>query len=289
MKFERYALPFFLSFGIHLIVFAASPGDLFHRREDGSGVQAIRLQIVERGKVALVEMEGSDFDGNDEASGFFDPSPEKGPTTIGSKRGKEEEAVSVTRDDNPMMMAETGAQPLSAPVKGEQQGDGLKKAGARTMRDEVPELHRRVDMHPPEEEMTSSPGKIERQEEEGHRFEETPPATGTGHRFGHKVEGREKDGRGTFSPPAIDFVPEPVYPSYSRKHGEEGVVMIVVDIDRMGRGSKIEVLRSSGYRRLDMSAVTAIGRARFLPAKRGGVPVPSRKKLAVRFFLKDVD
>jgi protein TonB len=94
-------------------------------------------------------------------------------------------------------------------------------------------------------------------------------------------------GRAPFSsPPIIASIPEPKYPEVSRRHGEEGVVMLSVAIDERGRGGEIEVLSSSGYGRLDRAAISALKRARFVPANESGRAVSSVKKIAIRFSLK---
>lgn len=94
-------------------------------------------------------------------------------------------------------------------------------------------------------------------------------------------------GEGIATPPVIASMPEPEYPEFSRRRGEEGVVMLEVAVDEQGRGLQVDVLRSSGHRRLDRAAVSALSRARFFPAKEGGRAVPSVKKIAVRFSLEE--
>ncbi|NIO16127.1 MAG: TonB family protein [Deltaproteobacteria bacterium] len=96
-------------------------------------------------------------------------------------------------------------------------------------------------------------------------------------------------GGGITTPPVIASMPEPEYPEFSRRRGEEGVVMLEVAVDEQGRGLQVDVLRSSGHGRLDRAAVSALSRARFFPAKEGGRAVSSVKKIAVRFSLKEAD
>lgn len=68
--------------------------------------------------------------------------------------------------------------------------------------------------------------------------------------------------------------PLPVYPPMSRRLGEQGVVVLRVLIDTNGRAVDVEVQRSSGSARLDQAALQAIREWRFIPARRGGKPVP---------------
>jgi len=80
---------------------------------------------------------------------------------------------------------------------------------------------------------------------------------------------------------------KPVYPRHCRIHGEEGTVVLSVEVAADGRPGVVAVVESSGHTRLDEAAVEALRRARFLPATRGGRPVPSVKRVAVAFRLRD--
>lgn len=82
-------------------------------------------------------------------------------------------------------------------------------------------------------------------------------------------------------------VPRPRYPRYSRRHGEEGTVVLSVEIRADGQRGKIEIVSSSGYSRLDWAAVQALERATFIPARVGDKPVSSRKRVAFTFRLED--
>jgi periplasmic protein TonB len=68
--------------------------------------------------------------------------------------------------------------------------------------------------------------------------------------------------------------PLPVYPAMSRRLGEQGVVVLRVLIDANGRAVDVQIQRSSGSGRLDQAALEAIREWRFVPARRGGKPVP---------------
>jgi protein TonB len=82
---------------------------------------------------------------------------------------------------------------------------------------------------------------------------------------------------------------KPKYPLYSRIHGEEGTVVLSVEIDESGRCGKIDVVGSSGCRRLDQAAIEALRRTPFKPASRAGKPVPSTKRIAIVFRLQDAE
>ncbi len=79
--------------------------------------------------------------------------------------------------------------------------------------------------------------------------------------------------------------PAPVYPSLSRKRGEQGVVLLRVHVLADGRADQLEVLQSSGYERLDDAALRAVKRWQFVPAKLGEEAVAAWVRVPVRFDL----
>ena len=64
----------------------------------------------------------------------------------------------------------------------------------------------------------------------------------------------------------------PVYPAMSKRIGEQGRVVVRVLISVDGVPQQAEVHQSSGFGRLDRSAVEAAMRSRYVPLKRGGIP-----------------
>lgn len=50
----------------------------------------------------------------------------------------------------------------------------------------------------------------------------------------------------------------PEYPAISRRKGEEGRVLLRVDLDETGRISSIKIKESSGFKRLDEAGLTAV-------------------------------
>ena len=67
--------------------------------------------------------------------------------------------------------------------------------------------------------------------------------------------------------------PAPAYPSISRRLKEEGIVELLVLILPDGSVGEIKIKVSSGYPRLDKTAVAAVKRWTYLPAKRGDTPI----------------
>jgi len=74
-----------------------------------------------------------------------------------------------------------------------------------------------------------------------------------------------------------DCIPE--YPPGARRANETGTVQLSYLIDVDGKVLESKIDRSSGYRRLDEAAKTALALCKFTPATVEGRPVRSRKKV----------
>ena len=80
------------------------------------------------------------------------------------------------------------------------------------------------------------------------------------------------------TPPVYDAAslnnPQPAYPRLSQKLGEQGRVVLRVLVNASGRAERVEVRTSSGFSRLDDSAVETVKNSwKFIPAKRGDEPL----------------
>jgi protein TonB len=80
--------------------------------------------------------------------------------------------------------------------------------------------------------------------------------------------------------------PRPAYPSLSRRLREEGTVLLNVLIRADGSVAEVEIKQSSGFKRLDDTAVKAVRQWRYLPARRGNQPVDAWHLQPVEFSLK---
>jgi len=80
--------------------------------------------------------------------------------------------------------------------------------------------------------------------------------------------------------------PAPSYPPLSRRLGEEGKVVLRVFVESSGLPSRVEVRTSSGFERLDKSAVVAVGRWKFIPARLGTEVVGAWVLVPIIFSLK---
>jgi len=94
-------------------------------------------------------------------------------------------------------------------------------------------------------------------------------------------------GTGKSNSATISVLSKPEYPRYSRIHGEEGTVVLEVEVTAEGRPGKVSVIHSSGYQRLDDAALNALEKAEFIPARTLGKPVISTKRIAIRFNIKE--
>lgn len=63
--------------------------------------------------------------------------------------------------------------------------------------------------------------------------------------------------------------PPPPYPKLSRRRGEQGKVVLAVEIDIEGRSSQAVIHQSSGHHRLDRAALETVLKWRFIPGKKG--------------------
>lgn len=75
------------------------------------------------------------------------------------------------------------------------------------------------------------------------------------------------------------------YPPLSRRRGEEGSVELSFDISKSGNISNIQIIQSSGHKRLDKAAIQAISGARFNPAEQFGKPIDSTLSQTFTFRL----
>ena len=77
--------------------------------------------------------------------------------------------------------------------------------------------------------------------------------------------------------------PRPEYPAEARLQHEQGVVLVNVEVGADGRPGEVTLAGSSGFPMLDNAALSAVRRWVFEPARAGGLAVPSRVEVPVRF------
>jgi TonB family protein len=80
--------------------------------------------------------------------------------------------------------------------------------------------------------------------------------------------------------------PVPAYPSLSKRLGEEGKVILNVYINKEGEVKEINIAKSSGFERLDKSAVKTVKKWHFIAAKKGDKFVASEVQIPINFVLE---
>jgi len=84
---------------------------------------------------------------------------------------------------------------------------------------------------------------------------------------------------------ALDL-PAPRYPEACRRRGQEGEVVLEVEVLADGRAREVRVLERARYEQLTEAAIDAARRARFAPALRDGRAVTASVVIPFRFVLR---
>ncbi|MFA4917311.1 MAG: TonB family protein [Syntrophales bacterium] len=79
----------------------------------------------------------------------------------------------------------------------------------------------------------------------------------------------------------------PVYPMIARRNGYEGMVLLSAEVLSDGRAGQVRLKKSSGYAVLDKSALQAVKKWKFEPARRKNTPVVVWVNVPVKFVLRD--
>lgn len=92
------------------------------------------------------------------------------------------------------------------------------------------------------------------------------------------------------SPPRpADYLnnPKPPYPAMSKRLGEEGVVRLNILVNPDGSVERLKLAQSSGYERLDQSAMNIVQSSwKFEPARQDGNPVAAWVIVPIHFTLR---
>ncbi len=80
--------------------------------------------------------------------------------------------------------------------------------------------------------------------------------------------------------------PKPAYPPLSRRLHEEGVVRLNILVNPDGSVARLEIAKSSGYARLDKSALDTVPSWKFVPAHQGGQPIADWVIVPIQFTLR---
>lgn len=86
--------------------------------------------------------------------------------------------------------------------------------------------------------------------------------------------------------PDYQFNPPPEYPLLLRDQAVGGVVWVRVWVEENGLPGQVALVKGSGYRLLDESALRAVRHWRFLPARSGDRPFASWVEFPVKFSIQ---
>ena len=84
----------------------------------------------------------------------------------------------------------------------------------------------------------------------------------------------------------VASIPQPIYPKESRRLGEQGKVLLEVEINSDGTIGEIKVIEHPGHERLVNAAIEAIKKARIEPALEDGKPIASTVRVPFNFVLR---
>ena len=76
---------------------------------------------------------------------------------------------------------------------------------------------------------------------------------------------------------------QPGYPPAAFRAGEEGTVVLRVDVDASGNPGNVDIVSRSGSRELDRAAIEAVRKWKFRPAMQGGQAVASQVEVPIDF------
>ncbi len=99
------------------------------------------------------------------------------------------------------------------------------------------------------------------------------------------------DASPVLSPPHFNAAylhnPAPLFPPMSRRLGEEGKVLLRVKVSPEGQPLAVDIEKGSNFERLDQAARDAVGRWRFVPARRGEQSVEGTVIVPIAFRLDE--
>ena len=83
---------------------------------------------------------------------------------------------------------------------------------------------------------------------------------------------------------SIIKIPSPIYPVKEKEAGHGGIVHVAINISASGNVVKARISRSSGFSKLDQSALNAVKTGKFNPAKNAsGQPIDSQVIVPITF------
>jgi TonB family protein len=211
------------------------------------------------------------------------PSPQQVPLKSGSTSGGgEEEALAPVQEEETFALPEEPSASPDPALSFDRREESL--------------TEERSEWKPPFPSVdgeTSGPGSDGDFPGKGNNTEQHPgeegasgPASGNGSSGMTEASGGGESASGFVMPsPDGRSNPRPRYPEAARAEGREGTALLKVTVLPDGKVGETAVERSSGHADLDRSAVEAVTKWTFLPARRGEAPVAASVRIPVTFAL----
>ncbi len=96
-----------------------------------------------------------------------------------------------------------------------------------------------------------------------------------------------KSGRGDAAHASWRSRVRPSYPAAARSAGHAGRVLIVVNVNALGRVNGARISKTSGFASLDQAALSAARASTYTPKRIAGVPLPDTITIPYTFRLED--
>jgi len=101
-------------------------------------------------------------------------------------------------------------------------------------------------------------------------------------------ENKEAESIKSSATPEYGINPKPEYPLLARRRGYEGEVVFIVQVLDDGNVGEMKMIKTSGYKILDNSALAALREWKFVPGNFNGKTVSSWVKIPILFRLNDI-
>lgn len=81
--------------------------------------------------------------------------------------------------------------------------------------------------------------------------------------------------------------PAPAYPAVARRRGIEGQVVVRAEVQADGTCTRVELKQTSGHALLDQTALSAVKKWRFIPARKGSQAIAAWVDVPITFKLEN--
>jgi periplasmic protein TonB len=180
------------------------------------------------------------------------------------------------------LIAAPSQQAAAAPIVQPKPEEPKKQPDKKPIKKKKPVTHKQIELPKPlamADEMLPAPSKVE-------SFSESAATSAAA-----KVSSKVTTDTAAFTEANFNANygtnPKPKYPGIATSRGWEGIVRLLVRVSAEGLSEEVTVQHSSGYDVLDESAIEAVEKWKFIPAKRGDTQVPSSVIVPINFVLNN--